>query len=192
MEIRAKAKFVRISPRKARLVVDQVRGLTVVEAEKVLRFMNKKAAESVLKVVQSAAANAEHNNKLSKENLIVAKITATDGFTMKRWTPRAFGRATTIRKRTSHIEVILDEKEGTGTKAPKKAKKEKKVEDKEAGKKEVIEGEKPSKDEKSKQTVKGVVKKIEDKKDKEAPVKEEAVVKAEESKQEKDIKSDNS
>ncbi|MFH1426193.1 MAG: 50S ribosomal protein L22 [Candidatus Kerfeldbacteria bacterium] len=123
MKVQASAKHIRISPRKIRLVVDQVRGLSVAEAERVLQFMNKKGAESVLKLIRSAAANAEHNNKLQKENLYIASITADEGFTIKRYRARAFGRAAMIRKRTSQLTVVLDEKEGTETKkaAAKKA-----------------------------------------------------------------------
>ncbi len=127
MKVRATAKFVRISPRKARLVIDQVRGVSIAEAERTLQFMNKKAAEPVLKLIKSAVANAEHNNKQKKEHLYIAEITANDGFTMKRWRPRAFGRATKIRKRTTHLTVVLDETEEYKQEAAAKAKKAKKT-----------------------------------------------------------------
>ncbi len=110
MDVRAVAKFIRVSPRKARLVVDVVRGKSVVEAERLLMFMNKKAAAPVLKLIRSAAANAEHNFKLNKDQLVVAEIQANVGFVMKRFMPRAFGRAATLRKRTSHLSVVLRER----------------------------------------------------------------------------------
>ena len=110
MDVRAVAKFIRVSPRKARLVVDVVRGKSVAEAERLLMFMNKKAAEPVLKLVRSAAANAEHNFKLKKDQMYVAEIQANEGFVMKRFMPRAFGRATTLRKRSSNITVVLRER----------------------------------------------------------------------------------
>lgn len=110
MKVRAVAKFIRYSPRKTRLVVDVVRGKSVAEAERLLMFMNKKAAEPVLKVIRSAAANAEHNFKLKKDQLVVAEIQANEGFVMKRFRPRAFGRAATLRKRTSHVSVVLEER----------------------------------------------------------------------------------
>lgn len=123
MKVQAKAKFIRISPRKARLVVDQVRGLSVEKAENILNFMNKKAAEPVLKLIKSAVANAEHNYKLNKKSLVIKEIFADEGFTMKRFTPRAFGRASKIRKRTTHISVVLEGKEATPAAKPKKAEK---------------------------------------------------------------------
>lgn len=122
MQVRAQAKFVRISPRKVRLVVDQVRGLSVEEAERLLHFMNKRGATPVLKLIKSAVANAEHNYKLKKENLFISRITADEGITIKRYRARAFGRAAMIRKRSSKLTVILDEKGGPkqGTQEAKK------------------------------------------------------------------------
>jgi large subunit ribosomal protein L22 len=110
MEVNAKARFVRISPRKARLVVDAVRGLDVIEAQQQLQFMQKKAAKVVLKLLNSAIANAENNFELKRTNLFIKKLVADDGPTYKRWMPRAFGRATPLRKRTSHISIVLEEK----------------------------------------------------------------------------------
>lgn len=110
MQVKATAKFVRLSPRKARLVVDAVRGMSVIDAEKELAVMAKKGAEPVMKLLKSAVANAEHNNKLKKENLYIAEIAANEGMTIKRYRPRAFGRATMVRKRTSHLSIVLDEK----------------------------------------------------------------------------------
>jgi large subunit ribosomal protein L22 len=111
MQVSAKAKYVRMSPRKVRLVVNAVRGLEIVDAQNQLRFMNKAAAEPVLKLLNSAVANAEHNFKLKLENLYIHTITADGGPTLHRWKARARGRAAPIRKRTTHINIILDEKE---------------------------------------------------------------------------------
>jgi large subunit ribosomal protein L22 len=110
MEVKAYAKFIRLAPRKARLIVDVVRGKDVQQALQILSFMPKKGAKFVFKVVASAAANAEHNFSLQKNNLFIKQILVGDGPTLDRWMPRAFGRATPIRKRTSHISVVLDEK----------------------------------------------------------------------------------
>ncbi|HCC22730.1 TPA: 50S ribosomal protein L22 [Candidatus Falkowbacteria bacterium] len=110
MDVKAKAKFVRIAPRKARLVVDLVRGADVIEAIGQLTFNAKKSSPIVLKLLNSALANAEHNHNLQRNNLYIKEITVNDGPTYKRWMPRAFGRATPLRKRTSHIEVVLSEK----------------------------------------------------------------------------------
>lgn len=122
MQVTAKAKTVRISPRKVRLVLDQVRGLSVADAQQTLKYMNKGAAEPVLKLINSAKANAENNFNLNSDNLYIAEIKADEGFTIKRFRPRAFGRAGMIRKRTSHITVVLDEKaDQTAKKDTKKA-----------------------------------------------------------------------
>jgi large subunit ribosomal protein L22 len=110
MEVKAQAKYVRMSPRKIRLVADLIRSLEVEKAEFQLSFMTKAAAEPVLKLLKSAVANALHDFKLKKENLYVKEIRADAGPTLKRWQPRAFGRATPIRKRSAHIAVVLGEK----------------------------------------------------------------------------------
>ncbi len=109
MEVRANARYIRMSPRKVRLVVDAVRGKHVDAAITQLRFLNKAAALPVLKLLQSAVANAEHNFKLDRGSLYVKAIAADGGPVLKRWRARAFGRAATIRKRTSHISVVLDD-----------------------------------------------------------------------------------
>ncbi len=109
MEAKAIAKFVRISPRKAQQVVDLIRGKQVDEALAILKHAPRKAAPIVEKVVNSAIANAENNHDLSRENLIITDIYANQGPTIKRYRPRAMGRATMIRKRTSHIGVTLKE-----------------------------------------------------------------------------------
>ena len=107
MDVHASLRFLRMSPRKVRLVIDVVRGLPAVEAETRLGFINKEAARPVLKLLQSAIANAENNFHLDRKNLVIAKITADGGPTIKRSRPRAFGRAAAIRKRTTHINIIL-------------------------------------------------------------------------------------
>ena len=111
MESRAVAKQVRISPRRARQVVDLVRGKPVGEALNILRFMPNKAATPVYKVVESAAANAENNFDMNRDDLYIAKIYVDEGPTWKRIRPRARGMADRIRKRTSHITVVLAERE---------------------------------------------------------------------------------
>jgi len=110
MEVKAKAKYIRRSPKKVRLVVDIIRGLDVSTAENQLKFMNKGAVEPILKLLNSVVANAEHNFELKKDNLYIKEIRVDQGPTLKRWMPRAMGRATTIRKRSSHISVVLSEK----------------------------------------------------------------------------------
>jgi large subunit ribosomal protein L22 len=112
MEAKAQAKFVRIAPRKARIVMDLIRGKNLGEAITILRFVPKKASGIIEKVLRSAAANAEHNYDMNKDDLYVYKAYADEGPTLKRFMPRALGRATRIRKRTSHITVILREREG--------------------------------------------------------------------------------
>lgn len=109
MEVSAKLRFLRMSPQKVRLVVDIVRGLPVERAEHQLLFSRKGASQPVIKLLKSAIANAENNFKLNKDNLFIKKITVDEGPTLKRWRARAFGRAGMIRKRSSHITIILDE-----------------------------------------------------------------------------------
>ncbi len=101
-----------MSPRKVRLVADTIRGLSVKSAEEQLTFRNKRAAKPLLKLLKSVLTNAEHNFKLKKDNLYVKEIKVDEGPTLKRWLPRAMGRATPINKRTSHVLLVLDEKEG--------------------------------------------------------------------------------
>jgi len=122
MQVSAQAKFIRTSPRKVRLVVDVVRGLKLSEALDQLKLMNKKATGPVMKVINSAASNAEHNFEMDKDNLFVKAITVNEAPTLKRWLPRAHGRATTIRKRNSHITVILDEIKDSGKKTARSVK----------------------------------------------------------------------
>mgnify|MGYP000471043569 CR=1 FL=1 len=109
METKATAKHIRMSPKKVRLVVDVIRGKEVNKALAQLNFINKKAVKPVKKVVESAIANAQHNYDLDKNNLYIKEICVDKGRTLYRYTPRALGRATPIRKRTSHINVTLGE-----------------------------------------------------------------------------------
>lgn len=111
MEAKAISKYVRISPRKAKLVVNLVRGKDTNEALALLKFTPKKGAEIIEKVVQSAVANAENNLDLDKDNLYISEIYANEGPKMKRHRPRAQGRAFPIIKRTCHISVVVKEKE---------------------------------------------------------------------------------
>lgn len=110
METRAVAKFVRISPRKIRLVMDQVRGKQVGEALNMLSFAPQRGARIIKKLVNSAIANAEQNTSVDVDSLYIMRVYADEGPTLKRWRPRAQGRATSIRKRTSHLTVVLNEK----------------------------------------------------------------------------------
>jgi large subunit ribosomal protein L22 len=110
VEARAIAKYIRISPRKVQEVADLVRGKNVNEALAILEFTNKRGAGILKKVVGSAVANAENNNDMDRENLYIAEVFANQGPTLKRFQPRAQGRAFTIRKRTSHIGVVVKEK----------------------------------------------------------------------------------
>lgn len=110
METSAKLKFARMSPRKARLVVDMVRGLPVQEALNTLRFSPQRAAGVVGNLVSSAVANAEQKGVSDVDRLYIKQIFVDQGPVLKRFIPRAMGRASRIRKPTSHITVVLDEK----------------------------------------------------------------------------------
>ena len=112
MEARAIAKHIRISPRKARQVIDLVRGKDVGEASGILRNVPKKAARIIEKVLNSAVANAENNHDMIAEELYVSEAYVDEGPTLKRYRPRAMGMATQIRKRTSHITIVVSEREG--------------------------------------------------------------------------------
>jgi ribosomal protein L22 len=109
--VRAQAKYVRTSARKARLVCDHIRGKDVVEARAILAFTPRGAAKPWLKLLESAIANAEHNHELVGDDLRIAAVHADEGPTLKRYRPRAMGRATRIRKRTSHLTITLTPKE---------------------------------------------------------------------------------
>lgn len=112
MRVRAVSKYIRSSPQKARLVVDLVRGKDVNEALAILRFTNKAIAHEIGKTVKSAAANAENNHEMDGERLYIATIFADDGPTLKRIRFRARGRADRILKRSTHITVVVDERDG--------------------------------------------------------------------------------
>jgi len=109
MEVRAQGKYVRIAPRKARYVIDMVRGKKAGEALDTLRFTPRKAARLVHKILSSAVANAEQRPDVDVDSLFIKRIYVDEGPVLKRWQPRAMGRATRILKRTSHITVVLDE-----------------------------------------------------------------------------------
>jgi len=111
-EVRAVARWVRISPRKARLVTDHIRGRSVPEARTVLAFTPRAAARDIDKVLRSAVANAEANHNLDGDELVVAKAYVDEGPVMKRWRARARGRAARIIKPTCHITIVLSEVEG--------------------------------------------------------------------------------
>ncbi|HET6498946.1 MAG TPA: 50S ribosomal protein L22 [Coriobacteriia bacterium] len=112
METRAVARYVRVSPRKARLVIDLIRGKSVDEAAAVLKFTPRAAAEVVEKVFLSAVANAEKNLRIRRDDLYVSTAFVDEGPTLKRIRPRAQGRAARINKRTSHITVVVRQREG--------------------------------------------------------------------------------
>lgn len=111
MEARAIARYVRVSPRKARLVVDQIRGKDVVKAREILQFTNRAVAEIVEKTLESAVANAERTQNVRPESLVVKTAFADEGPTLKRIRPRAKGSASRIYKRTSHITIIVAPRE---------------------------------------------------------------------------------
>ncbi|RLC38325.1 50S ribosomal protein L22 [Candidatus Falkowbacteria bacterium] len=122
MEVKATVKYIKISPRKVRLVVDVIRGLKVDKALDQLNFLNKKAVRPIEKLINSAVANAENNFELEKDNLFIKEIKVNEGPTLHRWKPRARGRATPIRKRTSHICLALGELVESGEIKAKKQK----------------------------------------------------------------------
>lgn len=110
MEVRAISKYLRVSPSKARLVADMVRGKAVSEALTILKFTPKKSGRLIDKTLRSAVANAENTNVMDVDTLFVKAILIDEGPRLKRWRPRAMGRATRIIKRMSHITVVLAEK----------------------------------------------------------------------------------
>ncbi len=111
MESKAVARYIRVSPFKARQVADLVRGKDVKEAIGILRYSNKKSGPLVTKVLKSALANAEHNYDMDSDSLYVSEIRIDEGPTLKRMKPRAYGRADVMKHRTSHITVVLRERE---------------------------------------------------------------------------------
>jgi large subunit ribosomal protein L22 len=110
MEVRAVAKYIRMSAQKARLAVDLVRGTNVEDAVTILKLTDKASARAVSKVLQSALANAENTGNMDVDSLYVKKAFVDQGPTLKRMRPRAQGRANVIRKRSSHITIVLDER----------------------------------------------------------------------------------
>ncbi|AEB12456.1 50S ribosomal protein L22 [Marinithermus hydrothermalis] len=112
MQAKAVARYVRMSPRKVRLVVDLIRGKSVEEADVLLRYLNKRAARPVRKVLKSAVANAVNNHNLLEDALYVKAAYVDEGPALKRILPRARGRADIIKKRTSHITIIVEERNG--------------------------------------------------------------------------------
>jgi len=113
MKVFARARHIHMSPRKVRLVADLVRGLDVASARRQLQFSKKTASEVILKLLNSAVANAEHNFQISGDGLRIALLMVDGGPTMYRYRPRAFGRSAPIRKRTSHITLALESNEQT-------------------------------------------------------------------------------
>ena len=107
MQAKATVKYIRTSPRKMRRVVDMIRGQHVVEARRILRFSPLGATRDVEKLLDSAIANAEQQPGVISENLVVSKVWVDEGPTLKRFRPRAYGRATKVRKRTSHVTLVV-------------------------------------------------------------------------------------
>jgi len=110
MKVKAQAKYIRESPFKVRRVLDLVRGMPVEEAQQMLAHLNRGASGTVAKVLNSAVANAEHNHALDADELIVAEAYADEGPTLRRFRPRARGRASRIDKRTSHITIVVGDR----------------------------------------------------------------------------------
>lgn len=167
-EVKAHNRYLRMSPRKVRLVVDMVRGMDVAPAIDQLKYLNKAAARPVRKLLESAAANAKHNNRIESDNLFVKAIVVNEGPTIKRWMPKAMGASGMIRKRTSHLSVTLAPKDETKVPKPeaKKEKKDDKKEEKKAAP-EKKEEKKPA----AKKTEKKTEKKVEAKKEEKKPAK---------------------
>lgn len=122
MEVQASSRYIRISPRKVRLVIGLLRGLKVKPALDQLKFVGKLSATPVTKVLKSAVANAVHNFDLREDNLYIKEIRVDSGPVLKRWLPRAHGRATPLHKRMSHIMITLGEIEDSGEKTGRKEK----------------------------------------------------------------------
>ncbi|HEU4736670.1 MAG TPA: 50S ribosomal protein L22 [Solirubrobacterales bacterium] len=109
--VRASSRYVRVAPRKARLIADQVRGMHIEQARALLEFSPRGAAEDIRKLLESAAANAENNHDLIGDEMRISEITVDEGPTLRRYRPRALGRASRINKRTCHIAVALSPEE---------------------------------------------------------------------------------
>jgi len=143
MTVTAKLKYLRITPRKVRLVADLIRGKSAEEAQAILSFLNKKSAEMILKLIRQALVSAKNNFQLVENNLYISKITVDEGPKYKRWRARSRGRADMIKKRTSNITLVLDEI----TKGKIRPKKTKKVSEPETTEK-ITKAEKPQKEKK--------------------------------------------
>jgi large subunit ribosomal protein L22 len=113
MEARAVSKHLRISPQKARLVGDMIRGKRVEEALMILDFVPRKAARMISKTLRAVIANAENTQRVDVDRLYVARIVVDEGVTLKRFLPRAHGRATGLKKRSSHVTIVVDERQGS-------------------------------------------------------------------------------
>jgi len=137
MQVQATLGNLRIAPRKVRLIADLIRRKKVEDAQAILNFMRKKAGPNMLKLLNSASANAVNNHQLDPKNLYISKITVDEGRKLKRWMPRARGRAAEIQKKTSFITIILDEIKPTSKKKKKAKKTEEAIEVKSEGKEEV-------------------------------------------------------
>ncbi len=111
METRAVAKYVRVSPRKARLVIDAIRGKNVNDALQIVRLSSKKAAKTIRKTLESAIANAENNYDVDVDSLYVLEATVDMGRALRRLRPRAYGRADIIRRPTSHVTIVVGDRE---------------------------------------------------------------------------------
>ncbi len=127
MEVKAKLSYLRIAPRKVRLVTDLIRGKKVEKAQNILNFTTKKAAQPVLKLLNSALASAINNFQMQESNMYISKVLVNEGPKLKRWRARARGRAFPIQKKTSHVIIVLQETEKAFPMKKKKVKKVKKV-----------------------------------------------------------------
>lgn len=119
-EIKASARFIKVSPRKVRLVIDLIKKMSLEETLDRIKMVKKQSSMPLEKLIRSAVANAENNFQIDKKDLFIKKLTVDDGPTLKRFRPRAHGRSAMIRKRTSHIDLILGVKDGAARKAPAK------------------------------------------------------------------------
>lgn len=119
MEVKANLNNLRMSPRKVRLLADLVRGLPVDKALAQLKFANKRAAEPLAKLIESAVANGGNTYDLKRDNLFIKEVRADEGFALKRWMPKAHGRATVIRKRSTKLSLVLGELVDSGKKTKK-------------------------------------------------------------------------
>ena len=123
MEVKAKLSYLRIAPRKVRMVTALIKGKKVEKAQTILNFTTKKAAQPVLKLLNSALASAINNFQMQESNMYISKVLVNEGPKLKRWRARARGRAFAIQKKTSHITIVLQETEKAPRKKKKKAKK---------------------------------------------------------------------